>query len=299
MINQELFDPTTPVAIQGITGKEGARMARWLIGSGVNVIGGVTPGKSGQEVEGKPVFDSVAALKERFPQVTTTSIVAPSGRVLGAVKEALEAGMTLVHILTEQIPVHDVLAMKNLAEKKGATILGPSSIGYLQFPAFRLGYLGGENPFMILKEGGFGIISTSGGMTNELMMSLSRNDIGIRTAMALGGDRVVGTTLEEAIRWTEALPEVSSLAVFIEPGRPLLNQLIDGSFMFKKPTVIFLAGEALDDLPKGLPYGHTGTVLGEDEMSIKEIRQKIQARGISCVGTMSHFILACKKICLK
>lgn len=295
MMHENLFDPTTPVAIQGITGKEGARMARWLIGSGVNVIGGVTPGKGGQEVEGKPVFDTLAALKERFPDVTTTSIVAPSGRVLGAVKEALEAGMNVVHILTEQIPVHDVLAMKKLAEEKGTTILGPSSIGYLQFPKFRLGYLGGENPFEVLIEGGFGIISTSGGMTNELMMSLSRNGIGIRTAMALGGDRVVGTTLEEAIHWTEARPEVTALAVFIEPGRPLLNELKSGAFTFKKPTVVFLAGEALDDLPKGLPYGHTGTVLGEDEMPIREIRKAIQEKGIACVGTMSEFIQSCKQ----
>lgn len=293
-MNWQLFDSATPVMIQGITGKEGARMAKWLVASGVNVVGGVTPGKGGQAVEGRPVFDSVAALREKFPDVHVTSIVVPPSRVLGAVEEAINVGLKYLHILTEQIPVHDVLHMRGIACASGATILGPSSVGYLQFPAFRIGYLGGETPFQSLQEGGMAIVSMSGGMTNELMMALSRNGIGIRLALALGGDRVIGTTLEDAVQWSEARPEVSSLGLFVEPGRSFLKHMTSGALTFKKSAVVFLAGASLDDLPRGLPYGHTGTILAEDEMTVREVHEKLRERGIACVGTMSEFINACK-----
>ncbi|MBI4138604.1 CoA-binding protein [Candidatus Uhrbacteria bacterium] len=292
----ESFSTDTPVLIQGMTGKEGQRMAKWLIASGVNVVAGVTPGKGGQEVEGRPVFNTVAEARTAFPDVTVTSIVIPPARVVGAVEEAVQVGIRYLHILTEQVPVHDVMRMKDIAHTHRATILGPSSVGYLQFPQFRIGYLGGESPFETVKEGGTAIVSTSGGMTNELMMALSRNGIGVRVAFALGGDRVVGTTLEEAISWCEEHPEVASLALFVEPGRPFLNALCDGSFVFKKPAVVFLAGEALDDLPRGLPYGHTGTMLGEGELTVRETRQKLRERGIMCVATMSEFIHVCKEL---
>ena len=293
-MNWKLFDAITPILVQGIMGKEGSRMTRWLIASGINVACGVEPGQAGQEIEGRPVYPTVAVAKSYHPNLEVTSIVVPPRFAIDAVREAVLAGIKYVHLLTERVPTHDVLAMRDVAASHGAVILGPSSVGYLQFPAFRLGYLGGELPFTVLQEGSVGIVSTSGGMTNELMMSLSRNGIGVKTAMALGGDRVVGLTLEQAIRWNESLDRVKSLALFVEPGRPLLRSLADGSFTFTKPTVVFLAGEALDGLPRGLPYGHTGTVLGEDDRSVRETRKLLHTRGITCVGTMSDFLEACK-----
>jgi len=290
---EKLFPSDMQVLIQGITGKEGSRMASWLLASGVNVVGGVTPGKGGQTVEGKPVFETVADARASFPECFVTSVVVPSGRVLGAVTDAVKAGMRFVHVLTEQVPVHDVMAMRRAASENGATILGPSSIGYLQFPRFRVGYLGGEKPFENVSEGPAAVISTSGGMTNELMVALSRNGIGTRFAVATGGDRVVGTTIEDAVAFAERLDGVKLLALFAEPGRPILRRLIDGTRTFAKPTAIFLAGESLDDLPRGVPYGHTGTVLGEDDLSVRETRDALRARGITCVGTISEFINAC------
>lgn len=294
-MNWKLFATDTPVLIQGMTGKEGQRMASWLVSSGVNVVAGVTPGKGGQDVEGRPIYNSVGEARQTFPNLLASCIVVPPARVLGAVQEAIEAGIVTLNILTEQVPVHDVLAMREIAAKHDATILGPSSVGYLQFPKFRLGYLGGDDPFRTLKEGGAAIISTSGGMTNELLMSLAHSGVGARLAFAIGGDRVTGVTLEEAIRWSEDCPEVKSLVVFIEPGRPLLKSLLSGAFVFHKPAVVFLAGEALDDLPRGLPYGHTGTVLGEDDQPVAEVRRGLSAKGIVCVGTMSELIEECKK----
>jgi succinyl-CoA synthetase alpha subunit len=290
-MKSELFSEQTPVIIQGMTGKEGSRMAQWLIRSGVNVAAGVTPGKAGQSIEGRPIFNSVGEARAAFPNVDISSIAVPPARVLGAAIEAIEAGISLVHILTEQVPIHDVLAIKKAATEKGVTLFGPSSVGYLQFPRFRIGYLGGESPFEVIKEGSVALISTSGGMTNELMMSLAKNGVGIRTASALGGDRVIGFSLEDSIRWNESLEEVKVLGIFIEPGRPLLRALISGKFEFRKPTVLFLAGESLDQMPRGVSYGHTGTILGEDELSVSDTLKKLNDIGIACVRSQSEFIL--------
>lgn len=293
-MNWRLFASDTPVMIQGMTGKEGQRMAQWLIQSGVNVVCGVTPGKGGQEVEGKPIFNSVADAKAAFPSVVASCVVVPRAFALSAVTEAIENNVPFINILTEQVPVHDVMAMKKVARERGSIILGPSSVGYLQFPKFRLGYLGGERPFSELVEGDIGVFSTSGGMTNELIMALARQGTGIRCAMAVGGDRVVGFTLEDALRFAEAEHSIKKIALFIEPGRAILRRLLDGSFVIHKPAVIFLAGEVLDRLPRGLPYGHAGTILGENDMSVLEIRKQLRAKGIPCAGNMFEFLELCR-----
>lgn len=290
------FSLETEVLIQGMTGKEGMRMAKWLIGSGVRVVAGVTPGKGGQTVEDRPIFNSVAEAKAVFPHLEVTSIVVPPMRVLGAVEDALQAGLKYIQILTENIPVHDVLAMREKAHSMDATILGPSSVGYLQFPKFRVGYIGGEEPFRILQEGSLAVVSNSGGMTNELLMGLSRRGVGIRCAFAVGGDRIVGTSLRNALEHVEASPDVSSIAMFAEPGHPVLEALASGQYVVKKPLVILMPGDVLDTLPKGTPYGHTGTVLGEDDRSVPDMRAAISAKGYVCTGSLQEMFAACEKI---
>ncbi len=293
-MNWQRFSEPTEVLIQGMTGKEGMRMAKWLIGSGVRVVAGVTPGKGGQEVEGKPILNSVAEARAAFPNIQITSIVVPPMRVLGAVEDALASGLKYIQILTENIPVHDVLAMREKASEAGAQILGPSSVGYLQFPKFRVGYIGGEEPFKILKEGSLAVVSNSGGMTNELLMGLTRRGIGIRCAFAVGGDRVVGTSLRDAIQHAEESEDVKAIAVFAEPGHPVLNALADGEFVVKKPLAILMPGDVLDTLPRGMPYGHTGTVLGEDDRSVPELRAAIKAKGYVCTGSLKEMFTACE-----
>lgn len=298
-MNWKQFSPDTGILVQGMTGKEGARMTKWLLQSGMLVCAGVTPGKGGLIVEGCPIFNSVREAREAFPQIEVTSIVVPAARVKGAVQEALEAGIHYVHILTESIPVHDVLTMRALAMAHQATILGPSSVGYLQFPAFRTGYIGGENPFAMIKEGGVALVSTSGGMTNEVMMGLARQRIGIRLAFAVGGDRLPLVSLEEAVTYCDAQTDVSHLVVFAEPGRSFFHRLLQGAIAPIHPLVVFLAGDVLDDLPRGKAYGHTGTLLGEEEMSVTALRAALQEKGIACVATMPELFHYFKTICQK
>jgi succinyl-CoA synthetase alpha subunit len=292
-MNWPLFDATTQVLVQGITGKEGSRMTGWMIASGTNVVAGVTPGGAGKEVEGRPVFDTVAAAREKFPEAKTSCIVVPGAHVLSAVREGIEAGITCFQIITERVPVHDVLVMRKLAKEHGAVILGPSSVGYLQFPKFRLGYLGGQDPFATLKEGGLAVLSSSGGMANETVMALGRQGTGIRLAMAVGGDAIAGISLIEAVQIADARPDVTSIAIFAEPGNALLRGLINGTVKPSKPLAICLPGDALELLPRGLPYGHAGTVLGEEDPSLTEIRKSLSDAGYFCTARHDEFITHC------
>lgn len=288
-----LFDSSTEVLVQGMTGKEGMRMASWMIASGTNIVAGVTPGGGGKEVEGRPVFHAVAEARERFPHAMTSCIVVPGAHVLTAAREAILAGVKFLHIITERVPVHDVLAMRALAAQHNVSILGPSSVGYLQFPKFRLGYLGGQDPFATLKEGGLAILSASGGMANETLRACARRNVGIRLALAVGGDAVAGTALIEAVAIADARADVNGIAVFVEPGNPLLRSLISGTVKPAKPLILCLPGDALETLPRGLPYGHAGTVLGEEDGSLSTVRQQLTSLGYRCTARYDEFIDWC------
>lgn len=285
------------VLIQGMTGKEGRRMAAWMIASGTDVVAGVTPGKAGEVVEGRPVFNSVADAKKQFPEIDTTSIVVPPLRVLEAVQSAFESGVTFVHILTEGVPVHDVLRIRTLAKQCGGSVLGPSSVG-LMLPTkkWRAGYVGGEKPFDTIIPGSVGLISTSGGMTNEILKAFFRNGIGVHCAMAVGGDRVAALSVEEAIRMWEGVSEVQSLAIFVEPGNSLLDRLVSGQVCFTKPCIFLVPGDALADLPKGRPYGHAGTQLAENAQTLHDMRKSITEYGYPCLSRMEDFIDTIKSL---
>ncbi len=264
---------------------------RWMLANGTRVRAGVTPGKGGTQVDDLPVFHSVQEARSAFPDVTVSAVVVPSAHVFAAVQEALETGLSFIYILTEHVPVHDVLKLREMAHARDAVILGPASVGLIRFPAFQLGYLGGEHVFTSgLKEGDTAVLSTSGGMTNEIMMACARAGIGLRIAIALGGGMVCGTTLIEALQDCEEHHDIRRMAIFTEPGQPLLDALLDHKITLRKPTAIFLAGGALDDLPKGVPYGHTGTIIGEGQRSVAEMKAGLRALHIPCAETMQELI---------
>ena len=207
-----------------------------------------------------------------------------------AAEETINAGIRVLHILTESVPVHDVLAIRERARVHQATVLGPSSIGYLQFPRFRLGYLGGENPFAQVSEGEIALVSTSGGMVNEIMMGLARAGMGVKVAFAVGGDRFPLFSLEDALTYSDQLEQVKQLVVFAEPGRPFLQRLLEGRVTYQHRLILFLAGDILDQLPRGKAYGHTGTLLQEEASSVAALRASLRERGIVCVATMPELI---------
>jgi succinyl-CoA synthetase alpha subunit len=289
-----LFDANTQVLVQGMTGREGSRMAAWMIATGTRIVAGVTPGGGGKDVEGRPVFNGVREARERFPGATTSCVVVPGLHVLSAVREGIETGVTFFHVITERVPVRDVMEIRRLAHENGVMILGPSSVGYLQFPRFRLGYLGGHNPFASLKEGGLAVLSGSGGMANETLMAFARQGIGVRLAMAVGGDLLNGCSLLEAVRAVDMRDDVTGMAVFVEPGNPLLRCLMSGMVKPEHPLVLCLPGDALESLPRGMPYGHAGTVLGEEDGRLSDLRNRMTELGYRCTALHDEFVGWCK-----
>jgi succinyl-CoA synthetase alpha subunit len=283
----------TRVLIQGMTGKEGVRMAEWMMRGGTEVAAGINPKKAGQTVHGKPIFAAVKDALAYDPRIAMSSIVVPAPFVLDAAREAFDAGIRFVHILTERVPVHDVLQLRALALAHEGIVLGPSSVGMLQFPRFRIGYVGGERPFDVLREGSLALVSVSGGMTNEMLMSLAHSGMGIRIVMHLGGDRVNGFGMEEAISACDTMEDVRAFALFAEPGNPILREIAQGRFRPRKPAAMLLPGDALESMPRGLPFGHAGTIVGEDDPPLAEVRASIRGRGIPCSHSMSDFISAC------
>lgn len=283
--------------IQGMTGKEGRRMAAWMIASGTDVLAGVTPGKGGETIEGRPIFNTVAEAKHTFPQIDTTSIVVPPLRVLDAVQSALESGLKYVHILSEGVPVHDVIRIRNMAKAHQAFVLGPSSVGMMHVPEkWRIGYIGGEHPFAGAVSGSVALVSTSGGMTNEILQAFFRNGIGVSVAMAVGGDRISALSVEEAIYSWMDRNDVRVVAAFLEPGNALLDRLVSGKIRFRKPCVFLVPGDALADLPKGRPYGHTGTELAETAPTLHDMRMAITECGYPCFSRMEDFIDTIKSL---
>lgn len=297
-MNWPIFDSTTAVLIQGMTGKEGSRMASWMITSGTLVLAGVTPGKAGQIVLDRPIFSNVADARAAFPEISVSCIVVPAQHVLMAAREALEAGITFVYILSEHVPVHDVRMLRSEARAKGGIILGPSSVGMLQFPRFRLGYIGGEDPFQKIQEGHLALISASGGMANELLMAYAREGIGVRIAIAVGGDRCPGTTIEEAIGVCVGRDDVSAIGLFVEPGNPVLQECIThGTDLFQgKRVALFVPGDGMERMPRGIPYGHAGTMLGEEDVPLHDTRARIREQGIPCFSSMIEFLQVCKTL---
>jgi len=279
-----------------MTGKEGLRMSEWMLEGGANVVAGINPKKAGETVHGKPIFATVKDALVHDPEISVTSIVVPAPFVFAAATEAMDAGIRFIHILTENVPVHDVITLKERAKASNGMVLGPSSVGMLRFPGFRIGYLGGRRPFEQLKQGDIALISSSGGMTNEILMAFARERIGVHIALHLGGDRVNGVNMEEAIAWCASLPDVRAFALFVEPGNPLLRSIAQGKLMPEKPAVVLLPGNALESMPRGLPFGHTGTIVGEGDAPLAQVRASIRERGIICTDSMTEYVNACKNV---
>jgi len=271
-------------------------MSEWMIQGVANVVAGINPKKAGETVHGKPIFATVKDAVVHDSDISVSCIVVPAAFVFSAAAEAIESGIRLIHILTEQVPVHDVMKLRELADHHGCMILGPSSVGVIHLPGFRIGYLGGQDPFHCVKEGDLALISGSGGMTNEILMAFARHDIGIRIALHLGGDQVNGTTMEEAIVWCSTMQDVRGFALFIEPGNPILRSIMKDEVHLEKPMAMLLPGDALEFMPRGLPFGHAGTIVGEDDPPLVDVRASIRERGIMCMDSMEEYLDACKRL---
>ena len=244
------------VIVQGITGAYGSVHARNMITYGTNIIAGVTPGKGGQKFEDKvPIYNTVKEAVDASGAKISIVFV-PAKFFLGAAKEALEAGIKLLVAIPEHIPVRDTMEVLDLANKKGAIIIGPNTPGIMIPELIKIGIM----PPMPFKAGNIAVLSKSGTLLYEIADALTNAGFGQSITIGIGGDPINGTRMIDAFDMIKDIPDLEGLVIVGEIGGDseeiLAQHIID--IGFKKPTVAYIAGRAA---PKEKRMGHAGAIV--------------------------------------
>jgi succinyl-CoA synthetase alpha subunit len=248
-----LLHNETRAIVQGITGKVGQAQARWMLAAGTKLVAGVTPGRGGQVVEGLPVYDTVAeAVKEQGANASVIFVPASSARE--AAFAAMDAGLELVIIVTEHIPVRDTLEIKARGKHSGATLIGPNCPGVFVPGVGKLGIM----PQSIFKKGKIGVVGRSGTLSYEVIANLTDSGFGETMAVGIGGDPVVCTEFSEILKRFEEDDETKGVAMVGEIGGGAEERAVDVIAHMTKPVVALIAGRAA---PPGKRFGHAGAIV--------------------------------------
>ncbi|HET8955212.1 MAG TPA: CoA-binding protein [Solirubrobacterales bacterium] len=284
-----LLDKDTTFIVQGITGREAVNLTRECLDYGSKIVGGVTPGRKGREVHGVPVFDTVAqAVEHHGGPIDGSVVTVPPAFTKDAVLEAIENGIKLIVIVTERIPRGDVAEMVELAEMRGARIIGPNCLGLIVPEVCKMGGIGGpaKDAAKAYQPGRVGVMSRSGGMTTEISSSLTAAGLGVSTAVSIGGDAIIGSTYAELMPYFEADEQTEAIVIYTEPGGRMEAQLAEwvNDNNSRLPIVAFMAGKFMDDDEmKGMSFGHAGTIVEGKEDTATEKISRLEAAGIRVV----------------
>ena len=284
-----LLSKDTTFIVQGITGREAVNLTRECLDYGSKVVGGVTPGRKGREVHGVPVFDTVAqAVENHGGPIDGSVVTVPPAFTKDAVLEAIENGIKLIVIVTERIPRRDVAQMVELAEMRGARIIGPNCLGLIVPEVCKMGGIGGpaKDAAKAYAPGPVGVMSRSGGMTTEISSSLTQAGLGVSTAVSIGGDAIIGSTYAELMPYFEADEQTQAIVIYTEPGGRMEAQLAEWvkENDSRLPIVAFMAGKFMDDEEmKGMSFGHAGTIVEGKEDTATEKIARLEAAGIRVV----------------
>lgn len=276
-----LVNKNSKVIVQGFTGSEGTFHAGQMIEYGTNVVGGVTPGKGGQNHLDRPVFNTVEdAVKETGADVTI--IFVPPAFAADAIMEAAEAGIKVIVTITEGIPVNDMVKVRRYLEDKSCTMIGPNCPGVITAGEAKVGIM----PGFVFKKGKIGVVSKSGTLTYEAADQIVKAGMGITTAIGIGGDPIIGTTTLEAIKLFMNDPETEGIVMIGEIGGELEAQAAawikeNGT----KPVVGFIAGETA---PKGRTMGHAGAIVSGENESASAKKKIMRECGIHVVDSPAH-----------
>jgi succinyl-CoA synthetase alpha subunit len=248
-----LFDKTSRVIVQGMTGAEGSFHTPRMIESGTRVVAGVTPGKGGQTVNGVPVFDTVAQAKAATGANVSCIFVPPAGAA-DTIMEAAEAGVPLVVAITEMIPVLDMARAMTYLKEHPTTVIGPNCPGLATPGAGKIGIM----PYHIFKEGRVGFVSRSGTLTYEVVALLTEAGLGQSSCIGIGGDPIIGTTFIDILRLFEADPDTDAVVMCGEIGGSDEEDAAAYAATMTKPVVGFISGRTA---PPGKRMGHAGAIV--------------------------------------
>lgn len=284
---------------QGLTGSEGSRALPLMRSFGTNIVAGVTPGKGGQEVDGVPVFNTVKEALDAVGMVDGSVQFVPPLFTKGAVFEALDAGIKFILIGAEKVPTKDSAEIYALALKKGATVIGPSSVGLIN-PSVKLkiGDIGGIDPYRVFDKGNIAVISKSGGMTSELGLILKNNGFGISWAVGIGGDRIISTDFADFLLELEMDNETKASVIFGELGGTYEERVAElvKKGQIKKPVVAFIAGEFTKTLPNNVQFGHAGAIIEGRRGLPSEKRRILKDSGVYVAENFDDIPILLKKI---
>ena len=257
-----LVDENTRVVIQGITGREGTARAELMREYGTKVVAGVTPGRGGQAIQGIPVYDTVEEAGEAEGPFDVSVIFIPAPLVKEAAFEALDAGIKLLIIVPDRVPVYDVLHIARKADEQGARFVGPNTLGLISPGKAILGMIGGraESAKQWFKPGPGGVTSRSGGITSAISYYLGKSGIGQSTIIHVGGDSVVGTPHPDVVRLFEKDEETKAVVMFGEIGTSQEERVADliERGEFTKPLIAFIGGAAAKS---GTRFSHAGAII--------------------------------------
>jgi succinyl-CoA synthetase alpha subunit len=272
-----LVDNDTRLVVQGLTGSEGRFHGLRNRAYGTEVVAGVTPGKGGQDVEGIPVFDTVAsALAETG--ANTGMVFVPAPFAADAIYEAIEAGITTVICITEGVPAHEMLHLYAYVRARGVTLVGPNCPGALSPGKANVGII----PAEIFREGAIGLVSRSGTLTYQIGHELTQLGLGNSTIVGIGGDPVVGSSFVEILGRFEADPETTHVVMVGEIGgdeEEKAAAFIESEM--SKPVVAYIAGFTA---PPGKTMGHAGAIISGSSGTAQAKKEALEARGVR-VGT--------------
>ncbi len=299
------LDRNSKVIVQGMTGSEGRKHTRRMLGAGTNVVGGVNPRKAGASVEfdvdpigpgaqerragtvSIPVFGSVAEAKEATG-ANVSVVFVPPAHTLGAVIEAVDAGLDLVVVITEGVPVKDATEFYTYAAERGVRLIGPNCPGIISPGQSNVGI----TPPDITGPGRVGLVSKSGTLTYQLMYELA--DLGFTTCIGIGGDPVIGTTHIDAIKAFEADPDTELIVMIGEIGGDAEERA--AAYIAEhvtKPVVAYVAGFTA---PEGKTMGHAGAIVSGSSGTAAAKKEALEAVGVRVGKTPSQTAAIAREI---
>ena len=274
-----IVNKDSKVLVQGFTGNEGTFHSEQMIEYGTNIVAGVTPGKGGMTHLDIPVFNSVSEAVNQL-EINTSIIFVPPMFAADAIMEAVQSNIKTIVAITEGIPTSDMIKVKAYIKDKSVVLIGPNCPGIITPEEAKIGIM----PGFIFKKGRVGIVSKSGTLTYEAADQVVKSGYGISTAIGVGGDPIIGTTLLDSLKLFMDDPETDIIVLIGEIGGQLEIEAATWvkSSGNKKPVVGFIAGETA---PKGRKMGHAGAIIGGKDDTASAKKSIMRDCGISVVDS--------------
>ncbi len=252
-----IIDENTKTIIQGITGTNASLHTKFMLEYGTKIVGGVTPGKGGEEIEGIRVHDSVKGCLKDHPDATVSSIWVPARFAKDAILEAMDAGIKTIIVITERIPINDMLYVRQIAKQIGVMVIGGNTPGVISPGKTLVGML----PKIAFQPGRIGTVARSGAITYYIANTLNLAGLGESTSVGLGGDQILGTNFEDVLRLFEQDQETDAVVMAGEIGG--VYEELAASYIAKmsKPVIAYIAGKVA---PQGKRLGHAGAIIEGD-----------------------------------